>query len=64
MVPPSHGVLLHSRDAAGNTDDPLYGFEGIVVPGGQMIIGRWWAVGNGFASDIRYGGPFLAWNVD
>ncbi|KAF2448013.1 hypothetical protein P171DRAFT_482705 [Karstenula rhodostoma CBS 690.94] len=47
--------------------DNLWAYEGVVLPGGKIILGRWW-----FASsddevvdlDNEYGGPFIFWAVE
>ena len=47
--------------------DALWAYEGVVLPGGQIILGRWWAVdthGIGRRAEDTYSGPFLLWCVD
>ncbi|KXT13764.1 hypothetical protein AC579_6592 [Pseudocercospora musae] len=42
----------------------LWAYEGVCLPGGQIIVGRWWSplsVANG---DDMYCGPFLLWCTD
>lgn len=66
-------TLLHD---VGPSED-LWAYEGVVLPGGKMILGRWWApeerdpaagIGLGTAPDdsapILYSGPFIYWCVD
>ena len=36
-------------------------FEGIVLPGGNMILGRWYAPVVGEPVDEAPSGPFMAW---
>ncbi|ORY07802.1 hypothetical protein BCR34DRAFT_489227 [Clohesyomyces aquaticus] len=35
--------------------DNLWAYEGVVLPGGRIIIGRWW---------LDYSGPFIFWAVE
>lgn len=43
----------------------MWGYEGCVLPGNRIIIGRWWWINdtNVTADDI-YSGPFIFWNVN
>ena len=41
----------------------LWAYEGVVLPGGQMMLGRWWSPGDGLGRDM-YSGPFILWCVD
>lgn len=41
----------------------LYAYEGVVLPGGQIIVGRWWCPYTGQGEDT-YSGPFIMWCVD
>lgn len=47
-------------DADASSDHNLYGYEGIVTPGGRMILGRWWLIGDPHETN----GPFIFWAVD
>ena len=44
----------------------IWGYEGCVLPGGQIIIGRWWHVSTDYEVEPidLYSGPFIFWNVD
>jgi len=57
--------------------DALWAYEGIVIPGGEIIVGRWWSadeedpgVGIGGmpvpadGGGDCYSGPFMFWCVD
>ncbi|KAF2002885.1 hypothetical protein P154DRAFT_618273 [Amniculicola lignicola CBS 123094] len=51
-------------DADGHMDpNHLWAYEGVVIPGGRLIVGRWW-----WASDdqeaFENSGPFILWAVD
>ena len=51
--------------AYANLDD-LWAHEGIVLPGGRIIVGRWWYASDDPGADT-YGdnsGPFMLWAVD
>lgn len=43
--------------------DALWAYEGVVLPGGQIMVGRWWSPGDGTGDDM-YSGPFILWCVD
>ncbi|TKA76036.1 hypothetical protein B0A55_05109 [Friedmanniomyces simplex] len=43
--------------------DSLWAYEGVVLPGGQIMLGRWWSPGDGVGSE-QYSGPFILWCVD
>lgn len=37
-------MMKYFRDALGFFDEnALWAYEGVVVPGGQLIFGRWWS---------------------
>ncbi|KAK8250648.1 hypothetical protein HDK77DRAFT_506945 [Phyllosticta capitalensis] len=42
----------------------LWAYEGIVLPGGQIILGRWWSPDDDIRDHEKYTGPFIFWNVD
>jgi len=45
-----------------NDQSELWAYEGVVLPGGKIIVGRWW---NPLRSDEEaYSGPFIFWCVD
>lgn len=45
--------------------EQIWGYEGCVLPGGRIIVGRWWWItaAEQDPSD-RYSGPFIWWNID
>ena len=43
--------------------DALWAYEGVVLPGGQIILGRWWSP-NQVEGEETYSGPFILWCVD
>lgn len=55
-------------------DDDMWAYEGVVVPGGQIIVGRFWrplqdqpdrGVGEeAYEGTGLYSGPFMFWCVD
>ena len=54
--------------------DGLWAYEGVVLPGGNIIAGRWWSPGSGNGLGLEkdededeegvYEGPFLLWCTD
>ena len=41
-------MMKYFEDHTGNFDESaLWAYEGIVIPGGQMIFGRWWSPDEG-----------------
>lgn len=45
-------------------DEALWAYEGVVLPGGQLIVGRWWAPDDNVPQEKLYSGPFIFWNID
>lgn len=43
--------------------DALWAYEGVVLPGGRIVVGRWWNPAAGVGED-QYSGPFILWCVD
>ncbi|RMZ12380.1 hypothetical protein D0860_02986 [Hortaea werneckii] len=43
--------------------DALWAYEGVVLPGGQIMLGRWWCPSDG-TRERMYSGPFILWGVD
>ena len=43
--------------------EALWAYEGVVLPGGQLMLGRWWSPSDG-TGDSMYSGPFILWCVD
>ncbi|KAF2739843.1 hypothetical protein EJ04DRAFT_425903 [Polyplosphaeria fusca] len=45
--------------------DSLWAYEGVVLPGGRMMLGRWWYANNDPRSrSPENSGPFIFWAVD
>jgi hypothetical protein len=44
--------------------DQVWAFEGCVLPGGRIIVGRWWDSTSDPNEVTTQSGPFLWWNVD
>lgn len=42
----------------------IWAYECCVLPGGRIIIGRWWDAGTDPADDRINSGPFIWWNID
>lgn len=55
-------------------DEDMWAYEGVVIPGGRVIVGRFWrpleenprrGVGEvGYVGEGLYSGPFVFWCVD
>lgn len=44
--------------------DALWAYEGVVLPGGQVIVGRWWSADATHDRENMYSGPFILWNTE
>ncbi|KAG0649749.1 hypothetical protein D0Z07_3720 [Hyphodiscus hymeniophilus] len=43
----------------------IWAYEGCVLPGGRVIVGRWWDLTADPSHPVDiFGGPFIWWNVD
>jgi hypothetical protein len=43
----------------------VWAYEGCVLPGGRIIVGRWWDLTADHSNPVHiFGGPFIWWNVD
>ncbi|KAI9722263.1 MAG: hypothetical protein M1812_001735 [Candelaria pacifica] len=72
-LPPFQGIpgwqrftmMKYSLDEDGFwLENSLWAYEGCVLPGGQIILGRWWAPHADPAQDgDAYSGPFIFWCV-
>lgn len=71
-LPPQSGVPGWQRmtmmkyfedenDVDGIDVNALWAYEGVVLPGGQIMLGRWWSPSD---EDEMYSGPFILWCVD
>lgn len=40
----------------------LWAYEGVVLPGGKIMLGRWWHPSP--TPGDEYSGPFIFWNVE
>jgi hypothetical protein len=70
-IPTQHGIPGFQRitlmkffpDKQGQYDSgEVWGYEGCVLPGGSIIVGRWWDATANAADDV-FSGPFIFWNV-
>jgi hypothetical protein len=71
-LPPQEGIPGWKRltmmkyfltDDGAFDENALWAYEGVVLPGGQIIVGRWWSPELVPAEDM-YSGPFILWNTD
>ncbi|KAH0397274.1 hypothetical protein KCU89_g8447, partial [Aureobasidium melanogenum] len=69
-LPPQHGIpgwhrmtmMKYWKDEHGHMDyNSLWAYEGVVLPGGMVMLGRWWHPSD---DGDEYSGPFIFWNVD
>lgn len=72
-IPPQAGIPGFQRVAFltfyphnGEFDmSEIWAYEGCVLPGNRIIVGRWWWIRNDeTADDDVPSGPFIFWNVD
>ncbi|KAI9739003.1 MAG: hypothetical protein M1818_005317 [Claussenomyces sp. TS43310] len=57
--------LPQSQGPHANPSTQLWAYEGLVLPGGQLMLGRWWSPVRGVLADGgTYCGPFIFWAVD
>ncbi|KAF2222888.1 hypothetical protein BDZ85DRAFT_262614 [Elsinoe ampelina] len=57
-------MMGFKRQPDGSIDpDDMHAYEAIVLPGGQIILGRWWYADTG-RDFLQQSGPFMWWNVD
>ncbi|KAF7959187.1 hypothetical protein EAE96_002702 [Botrytis aclada] len=71
-IPPQHGIPGFQRitimkffpDQDGHHDPgQSWGYEGCVLPGGRIIVGRWFDAKSRSSRDVM-SGPFVFWNTD
>ncbi|TEY36652.1 hypothetical protein BOTCAL_0545g00040 [Botryotinia calthae] len=71
-IPPQHGIPGFQRitimkffpDQNGFHDpEQSWGYEGCVLPGGRIIVGRWFDAQSRSSRDVM-SGPFVFWNTD
>ncbi|PVH93955.1 hypothetical protein DM02DRAFT_207624 [Periconia macrospinosa] len=72
-LPPQSGIPGWQRvtfmkhfetDATQFSHDNLWAYEGVVLPGGKFIVGRWWYASDEVDMKNDYNGPFILWAVD
>jgi hypothetical protein len=58
-------MMKYFKNTDGSLDyGALWAYEGVILPGGNMIVGRWWAADPAKSPEDQYSGPFILWNVD
>ena len=68
-VPPKSGGADYNVGDAYQIDDDAqvnagcWAYEGVVLPGGMIMLGRWWSPMDDSGLK-RCMGPFIFWNVD
>ncbi|KKY19041.1 hypothetical protein UCDDS831_g05673 [Diplodia seriata] len=72
-LPNQHGIagwkrmtmMKYFEDGNGGWDNnALWAYEGVVLPGGRLMLGRWWSPENPVPNREVYTGPFIFWNTD
>ena len=70
-LPPQNGIpgwkrvtmMKFFRESDDTIDmEALWAYEGIMIPGGKIMIGRWWCPTDGTGPQM-YSGPFILWKV-
>ena len=70
-LPPQNGIpgwqrvtmMKYFVDKYDSIDmEALWAYEGIMFPGGMIMMGRWWCPTDGVGEEM-YSGPFVLWNV-
>ncbi|RYN35811.1 hypothetical protein AA0113_g1302 [Alternaria arborescens] len=73
ILPPQGGIpgwqritfMKHfTQDYNNLNEDNLWAYEGVVLPGGRIILGRWWFASEQGHRNLEYNGPFILWAVD
>ncbi|KAL1634968.1 hypothetical protein SLS56_002052 [Neofusicoccum ribis] len=58
-------MMKYFEDGQGGWDgNALWAYEGVVLPGGQIMLGRWWSPEVAVPGREVYTGPFIFWNTD
>jgi hypothetical protein len=72
-VPPQEGIPGFQRisflkffpDNGYFDPESIWAYEGCVLPGNRIIVGRWWWVSSGHVlDDDTLSGPFIYWNIE
>ena len=73
-LPPQEGIpgfqrvsmlkyLPNAEGLYGTGRTSFWAYEGCVLPGNQIILGRWWCPIGLLERDLSYCGPFIFWRV-
>lgn len=61
----SFKMMKYWRDDLHNIDGiSLWAYEGVMLPGGKVLIGRWWSPDDNAGTYDEYSGPSIMWRVD
>ena len=60
-LPSHHHQQFGGGDDEAELDADCWAYEGVVLPGGMIMLGRWWSP---LDETRRCMGPFVFWNVD
>lgn len=58
-----HQEIIDDIDDDAELNNGCWAYEGVVLPGGMIILGRWWSPMDD-SGEKRCMGPFIFWNVD
>lgn len=58
-------MMKYWMDDDNNIDNlTLWAYEGVMLPGGRIIIGRWWSPDDWANTKQQYSGPCFMWNTE
>ncbi|KAI9674683.1 MAG: hypothetical protein M1817_001586 [Caeruleum heppii] len=71
-LPPQQGIVgwqrvimlkhfEHNADPLVGASHDVYVYEGCIIPGGQMMLGRWWILDPDEPTNAFNSGPFMFW---
>jgi hypothetical protein len=56
-------ALTGANDVPVVVDESCWAYEGVVLPGGMIMVGRWWSPADDTVDRLGTG-PFIFWNVE
>ena len=52
-----------TEDESTYDDESLWAYEACVLPGGEIMVGRWWYASQNDDNNEEYSGPFIFWKT-